>query len=342
MAAKKILKWQDLSKSFAKSAPTGAFAFCGPELFLKSEQLALLKTALTGGGDTAQSRYAVDTFLAGEVPVKEIGTMVTQTGLFGGDRLILIENIEKLTRAGKKDKETWQSIVAAATVNPIILLSSLNSKELARKSKFLGSLIGGATIVDFWHLHPRDAERWVTQRLIAAGVQAQPGVATYLVEHLGCDLQMLAQEVDKISLLFIDDTHLTLEALKKQIHSGILGSAWECVTAAMTGNLRETMERLQSVRREESAFSFAWKLSYSAGNALDGPQDGYRRGGGGNRNVALGAGQKRLVSELLRSCYEWESHMKTGRWLGGYDYLALEAIMIGHALRTANLKKRDR
>ncbi len=343
----KSKKWQELAKEIKKTSPAGAYAFCGPETFLKGDAIKAMKQALVGNDKNARTRYAVDTFTAGEIRVGEISTMVSQSGLFGGDRLILIENIEKLSRTGKKDQETWLNVLRLAGVNPIILLSAQTSQELSKRSKFLKKLLGATVCVDFWHLYPRDAERWVTSRMKGAGLSIEPGVAAYFIEHLGSDLHLLAQEIEKISLLFAQEEKVTLAALKKQIRSGILGSAWECVQAAMSGRLYDTMERLQSVRREESAFSFAWKLGYSAGNALDDPgrsryQGGgsrYKGGGGGkSSNVPLGAGKKRILAEMLRGCYEWEGQMKSGRWLGAYDYIALEALMVGHSIRTERLR----
>lgn len=329
------LKWNEFRGYLAKNPPSGCYAFCGPEMFLKAEALEAVKTALAGGGTQQQARYAVDTFAAGETPVQEIATVASQAGLFGGERLLLVEGIERLSRAGKRDKDAWVALAGRPAANPVILLTSKTSRELAQKAKFFADLLGQAVVVDFWHLFPRDALRWSIQRAHERGLRLSQGVAAYLVERVGTDLQMLAQEIEKISLMH-GEGELDLRALREMVRSGMLGSSWQCVEAILRGALDESIERLQSVRREESAFSFLWKLGYSAAQAVDksdGAGGGWQPGGRGYGPPAprLSPSEKRRLAHLIEECYEWERTLKGGGWIGSHDYVALERLIVRHA-----------
>jgi DNA polymerase III delta subunit len=329
------LKWNELRTHLAKQPPAGWFAFCGPESFLKGEALEMVKAALRGQGSRQQARYAVDTFVAGEAPVQEISTAACQAGLFGGERLLLIEGIDRLSRAGKRDKQTWLDLTGRPAAHPVILLTHKTSRELTQKARFFADLLGPVVVVDFWPLYPRDAQRWATQRAAQRGLRLSAGVAAFLVERVGTDLQMLSQELEKISLMH-PDGELDLPALRKMLHSGLLGSSWQCVEAIVRGTLAESLERLQSVRREESSFSFMWKLSYSASHAVDrsdGAGGGWSGGAGGQPQPAppLSPAQKHRLANLIEGCYEWERTLKGGGWIGSHDYVALERLIIDHA-----------
>ena len=347
------LKWNEFRGYLAKNPPSGCYAFCGPETFLKAEALQAVKTALAGGAPQQAARYAIDTFAAGEAPVQEIATVASQAGLFGGERLVLVEGIERLSRSGKRDKDAWLELPGRPTANPVILLTPKTSRELVQKAKFFADLLARTVVVDFWHVFPRDAQRWVIQRANQSGLVLSQGVAAFLVERIGTDLQLLAQEVEKISLLH-GRGELDLRALRGMVRSGMLGSSWQCVEAILRGALDESIERLQNVRREESSFSFMWKLGYAATQAVDksdGAGGGWQPGGGYSRSGSgsgAGAGysgsggygdpaprlspaEKHRLAKLIEGCYEWERTLKGGGWVGSHDYVALERLIVRHA-----------
>lgn len=338
------LKWHELPRHLAGNPPGGCYAFCGPELFLKSEALVQIKGALLGQAGTTQARYAVDTFIAGETPVQEIATVACQAGLFGSEKLLLVESFERLSRAGKREKDAWIDLAGRSAANPIVFLSVKTSKELSQKAKFFANLLKPVLVVDFWHLFPRDAQRWVTQRAAQLDLRLSPNVAAYLVERIGTDLQLLAQEVEKISLMH-GKGDLDLRALRDLVRSGMLGSSWQCVEAILGGNLREAMDRFQSVQREESSFSFLWKLAYSTANAIDqgfssqSGRGGYDRWGSQSRSP-LGPAEKQRLAKLLSGCYDWERTLKSGGWVSAHDFVALERLILEHVSERPGKKAR--
>ena len=127
--------------------------------------------------------------------------------------------------------------------------------------------------------------------------------------------------------MHMDEGNLGIAEMRSMVRAGILGSSWECVDAIIKGQAANAYERLSGVRREESAFSFLWKLGYTTGNTLSGR--GGNRPGGSN----LPSTSQDLLAQLLQGCYQWEWRMKSGRWSGRHDFVALEGLIAGHALR---------
>jgi DNA polymerase III subunit delta len=324
------LRWNELARRLEKGPAEGIYAFCGPEGFLKQEALEALRRARTGGGEQAR-RYAVDTFRIGEQEAGAIWSAADQTGLFGGERIVWVDGLERLSRAGAKEREAWLQFAGRRPANPVVLASEETSRDLTRRSKFLGDLIGRVTVVEFWHLFPPDAARWVVGHGARLGLKIAPRAAGRLVEHWGTDLMALAREVERIALLRGGGA-LDEKDLGELTRAGLLGSAWSCVDAVLAGRTRDALETLAFVRREESAFSFTWKLSHGASRALGGGRETSDRGPG-PASGPLTAAEKNLLGRLLWGCYEWERSLKSGRWVGAHDFPALEGVVIAHGAR---------
>lgn len=341
MAAKRSLRWSDLQGRLSQSAPRGAYAFCGPEHLLKHEaQQAMLGSLLGRDAGESRARYALMTCLIGEQPTSEILGAAAQVGLFGGERLLWVEGVERMGRLGAKDREAWLAALTSEPANPIVLVSAELSHELRRRTKFHAELLDRVTAVDFWPLREPEAAAWLVERAQQHGVRMSRPAADYIVGRLGTDLLGLGQEAEKISLLRGEGA-LGIEDLRELTRHGLLGHAWECVDAALTGRHREALERLQAVRSEETAFSFNWKLTFTAGRWL-GSQTASRGGfEGGGQGREWGGGSappltpqfKNLLGRVLTECYDWERYLKSGRWSGAYDFAALEALLVAHATR---------
>lgn len=336
------LRWPDFRASLQKRRPAGVFAFCGPELFLKREALDAMTRALVGSGAAAErERYALESHRAGESSYAEISTAASQAGLFGAERIVLVEEAERLSRVRGKERDQWIALARSAPPNPLVFSSVLSSRELAQRSVFLGDLLRAVTVVEFWHLFPRDAARWIVERAHSSGIHCTPEAAAALVEHLGSDLLLLAQEIEKLALLRPGE-RLGVPELRELVHHGVLGSSWECVDAVLDGRIPTAVTLLQSVAREETSFSFAWKLSRSATMRLldsgsGGSQTGWAstrgHGGTGHALTAITPAEKKLLGRLLSQCYVWERNLKSGAWVGSHDYIGLEAMIVDHGSR---------
>jgi DNA polymerase III delta subunit len=341
MVSARPMRWSDLLRRLAQAPPAGIYAFCGPEAFLKHEAREAMRRAQSGGRGEGQ-RYAVDAFAVGEQEAAAIWAAADQTGLFGSERIVWVDGLERLTRAGAKECEAWLAFARRGAANPTVLASVEISRDLARRSAFLDELLRHVTVVDFWHPFPEDAARWVAQCGERHRLRIAPRAAQRLVEHWGPDLSALSREVERIALLHGEGT-LAERDLGALTRAGMLGSSWACVEAVLNGRTRDALETLAVVRREESAFSFTWKVSFGAARALGGagvsPPGARRRSEPGDARP-LSRAEKNLLGRLLWGCYEWERSLKSGRWIGAHDFPALEAVIVAHGARRGRQQQR--
>jgi len=332
--SKRRQKGSEFIDWIAGRRPQGYYAFCGPEMLLKADALAAMRRSLLGETADDEGRYAVDTYGAGETPVAGISAAVSQGGLFGEDRLILIEGIEKLARGRKADRDAWLALVRRPCAHPVVLLSVQTSRELAGRAKFFNTLLASVRVVEFWKLFENDAKTWVARRARAMKMDMTDEAISHLVNHLGTDLNLLGQELEKLRLL-LEGERLTLQGLRKLVQSGALGSSWECVDAILRQDVRRAIETLQGVRAEGSgsAFGFLWKLSYKTRTEMGGPAMSGRGGAGGRYARPTSGAERMRLAQLLTGCYQWERRLKGGWWLGKHDFFALEGMVIAQAIK---------
>jgi DNA polymerase III delta subunit len=330
----RTLRWNEMLRRLGTAPAEGIYAFCGPEAFLKHETLEAMRRA-QGSQEKTARRYAVDSFQIGEHEAAAIWSAADQTGLFGAERIVWVDGLERLARAGTKERAGWLAFAKRGSAHPVVLSSVETSRDLSRRAAFLGELLGLVTTVDYWHLFPPDAARWVVQHGERLGLKIAPRAAGRLIEHWGSDLMALAREIERISLVQESGT-LGEKDLGELTRAGILGSSWACVDAVLAGRLRDALDTLAVVRREESAFSLTWKVSHGAARLLAGGEGSPASGRGApgpSRPVRLSEAEKNLLGRLLWGCYEWERSLKSGRWIGGHDFPALEGVIAAHGVR---------
>jgi len=326
----RTLRWNEMLRRLGQAPAVGIYAFCGPEAFLKQETLEAMRRGHGGRGEAAR-RYAVDTFQIGEHEAAAIWSAADQGGLFGAERIVWVDGLERLARAGAKERAGWLAFAKRGSAHPVVLSSIETSRDLARRAAFLGELLGLVTTVDYWHLFPPDAARWVVQYGERMGLKIAPRAAGRLVEHWGTDLMALAREVERISLVHEGGT-LGEKDLGELTRAGILGSSWACVEAVLAGRLRDALDTLAVVRREESAFSLTWKVSRGVAQVLA-PSAGGRNAAASRPPSRTSEAEKNLLGRLLWGCYQWERSLKSGRWVGAHDFAALEGVIAAHGVR---------
>jgi DNA polymerase III delta subunit len=243
--------------------------------------------------------------------------------LFSGQRLVVYNQWDKGGRAPDREKKAWLSYLESpASSTCLVARSQLTSRELERKGKFFAQSLEHMTVVDLWHPFPRDAVRWVVKRGKSLGLVVAPEAARFLVDHTGPDLLVLKNELEKLSLLLdageSTPKRLDLGVLGELKGRGFQGSSWECVGSLVEGRTGQALRILASAREEDRPTGLVWKLQNQAAKSVM-------------------EGGSRWGTALLRSCYHWERDLKTGRWPGALESVALEVIYLEAHLK--RLKK---
>jgi DNA polymerase-3 subunit delta len=304
----KTLRWLDLERELAAGEPAPVYALCGPELLLADEAVAAIGERILGGEWGRMNR---DVFRAPETGPAAVVQAAQQVPLFSERRLVLYEQWENAGRAPEREKRAWLEYLASPSPSTcLVVRSSLLPRELQRKGRFFRDSLARMVTVELWHPFPREAVGWLQRRAKALGMTLPAETARFLVDHLGTDLLVLKNELEKISLFTRDhEGPITPEDLRDWGRRGLQVSAWRCVEALVGGRTREALRGLPAAREEDRPTGLVWKIQYQAARAT-------------------GQGEVGWGTRLLRDCYHWERDLKRGRWPGALEGVALEVLFL--------------
>lgn len=136
-------------------------------------------------------------------------------GLFGGRTLIEIRLGEK--RPDKTGSEILQQLLGDPNPDVMLLISA--SKLDRRKdlgSKWVTALDKVGAIVDIWPISAAQLPQWIQQRLQRHQLNATAEAIALLAERSEGNLLACAQEIDKLALLFANDT-ITPQAVQEAV-----------------------------------------------------------------------------------------------------------------------------
>jgi DNA polymerase-3 subunit delta len=113
----------------------------------------------------------------------------------------------------------------------------LVSGSLDKRSRIYKLLSKQATLVECGVLETQaDAERWVRNRIAAAGAQIDPVGARLLAERCGPDVKRLRNDVDRLLLYALGQKTITLDDAKQIVGPAALQDDWAMTNAIEAGD----------------------------------------------------------------------------------------------------------
>jgi DNA polymerase III delta subunit len=89
-----------------------------------------------------------------------------------------------------------------------------------------------------------DAERWVKNRVAAAGMEIVPNAARLLAERAGTDLKRLRGDVDRLLLYALGQKSIGLDDVREVAGPAALQDQWAMANAIESGDGREALRQL--------------------------------------------------------------------------------------------------
>ncbi|HZT75975.1 MAG TPA: DNA polymerase III subunit delta, partial [Vicinamibacterales bacterium] len=114
-----------------------------------------------------------------------------------------------------------------------------------RRTKFFKLLQKTATIVECGVIADQaDAERWIRNRVAAAGTDIDPAAARALAQRAGPDLKRLRSEVDRLLLYALGQKTITVEDARAVAGPAALQDDWAMANAIEAGQAGEALRQL--------------------------------------------------------------------------------------------------
>jgi len=171
--------------------PSISFLY-GEEALLIRETLDLIRRKLSGGNKASLDE---EVFYGAESDASAILQSARTLSLFGGRKLILVKEIERMA-----DPEKECLLEYVGTPDPQITLILTSVKPDMRK-RFFAHLQKRVPCVRFYHPYDiRGTEKWIRSYLKQKGFGVDSRAARALCEGHGRELQVIKNELDKLIL----------------------------------------------------------------------------------------------------------------------------------------------
>ena len=114
-----------------------------------------------------------------------------------------------------------------------------------KRSRMYKLLTKHATVVECGAIEDQaDAERWVKNRIAAAGVEIEPAAARRLAERAGPDVKRLRGEVDRLLLYAMGQPRITLDDVREVAGRRRLQDDWAMTNAIEAGQGADALRQL--------------------------------------------------------------------------------------------------
>jgi len=121
----------------------------------------------------------------------------------------------------------------------------LVATTIDKRSRIFKLLLKQAAIVECGVLeNSADAERWLQNRVAAAGAAIDPAAARLVAQRAGVDVKRLRADVERLLLYALGQKQITLEDVRAVIGPAALQDDWAMTNAIETGQTGEALRQL--------------------------------------------------------------------------------------------------
>jgi DNA polymerase-3 subunit delta len=137
--------------------------------------------------------------------------------------------------------ELEQLLKAPESQTTIVLVAG----ALDKRSRMYKLLLKVATLVECGVIETQgDAERWVKNRVSAAGAQVEPAGARLLAERCGTDVKRLRNDVERLLLYALGQKTITVEDVRQIVGPASLQDDWAMTNAIEAGDAAAALRQL--------------------------------------------------------------------------------------------------
>ena len=200
--------------------------------------------------------FNVDRIYAGEVrtgddlsdKVADVVTAARTWPMMAPRRVVLVFQADGLlapkreSEAATRAHEQLEALIKTPDQQTVLVFVSASLDRRIRMYKLLQRLV---TIVECGVLEsPADAERWVRNRIAAAGVQIEPAAARRLAERGGTDDKRLRNDVERLLLYALGQKTISLDDARQMVGPAALQDDWAMTNAIEAGDGATALRQL--------------------------------------------------------------------------------------------------
>ncbi|HHY99322.1 MAG TPA: DNA polymerase III subunit delta [Firmicutes bacterium] len=231
----------DIIQEIGKGKSSGVYLLYGEEPFLRDETASKLADSLLEASIREFNLAIID---GASASLQDMINAVMALPVFSERRVTIIKEFDKL---GATDAERLLKAAShMSSANILLLLAGPGPiREGTRKAV---SKIG--RVIEFKKLYEGEATSWLVRRAGSLGLKLSYPLAHKMVDSLGCDLRLLATELDKLATYLgklSTRRVITSEEIEAIVAKSIGTTVFDLVDAIGKRDSVQALERLRSL-----------------------------------------------------------------------------------------------
>lgn len=222
----------------------------GNNRYLMAERLAKLVSSFEG----KYGNLAIERIDADEASLDQINEAVSSLPFLAERKLVILKNLG----LNKAAEEIEQIISSANTDIDVIIYDQITDK----RTIYYKTLKSKTTFKEYQNVEPRDLANWLVDEAKNSGAELKLSDANYLIERVGSNQQLLAGEVQKLSIY---EPKISRQAIDLLTSKNPQTKVFDLLDAAFSGNKQKALalyadQRTQRVEPQEIMAMLAWQL----------------------------------------------------------------------------------
>ncbi len=237
------IKPEQLSRQLAQQL-LPAYLIAGDEPFQLGECADAVRRAAREQGYLERQLFSTDTGIDWPSLYSEAQSL----SLFGGARILEIRFGEK--RPDKAASEILQQLLGNPAPDTLLLITTSKlDRRRDLNSQWVKALEKHGALTEVWPINAAQLPRWIETRLRRASLNATPDAIALLVERSEGNLLACAQEIDKLALLFPNETIAPLH-IQQAVGNTSRFSPFDLGDAVTAGDLPRALRILDNLHSE--------------------------------------------------------------------------------------------
>ncbi len=241
------IKAEQLTRSLKSNNPPLVW-LSGDEPLLMQEAADLARAHFRDQGFSERDIFTIDRGFDWQLFNQAIGNL----SLFAERKLLDLRLSGKLDDDGKS---ALQDFIDDGNPDFAVLLSGPRLEAPTLKTKWFKALVAHAVVVQIWPINKDGLPAWLEQRLLRAGIQAEPEALQLLIDRIEGNLLAAVQEIEKLRLLANsaegDTIRLDARTVMQVVADSSRYNAFQLVDAALSGDAVRVEKILQGLRAED-------------------------------------------------------------------------------------------
>lgn len=241
------IKAEELARSL-KAGNSNLVWLSGDEPLLMQEAADQARAHFRKQGFSERDIFSIDRNFDWQLFKQATGNL----SLFSERKLLDLRLSGKLEDDGKA---ALQEFIDDANPDFAVLLSGPRLEAATLKTKWFKALESGAVVVQIWPINKDGLPSWLEQRLLRAGIRAEPDALQLLIDRVEGNLLAAVQEIEKLKLLANSEDggsiHLDARTVMQVVADSSRYTAFQLVDAALSGDTVRVEKILQGLRAED-------------------------------------------------------------------------------------------